>query len=69
MSGQILTGKEVATKIKQEVKIELEKIKEKGINPKLVAIQVGENSSSLHLRDGRRGAVTHAAPLRPTRRR
>ncbi len=46
MSGQILTGKEVATKIKQEVKIELEKIKEKGINPKLVAIQVGENSSS-----------------------
>jgi len=46
MSGQILYGKEVATKIKQEVKIELERIKEKGINPKLVAVQVGENSSS-----------------------
>ncbi len=44
--GQILSGKEIAEKIKHETRIELERIKERGISPKLVAVQVGENPSS-----------------------
>ena len=46
MSARILSGKEIAEKIKQDVKKELEILKEKGIKPKLVAVQVGENPSS-----------------------
>jgi len=46
MSAQILMGKEIAEKIKQDVRKNLEDLKTKGITPKLVAVQVGENPSS-----------------------
>jgi len=46
MSGQILYGKEIAAGIKQEVKQYLTRFDQKHINVKLVAVQVGENSSS-----------------------
>ncbi|HOK79256.1 MAG TPA: bifunctional 5,10-methylenetetrahydrofolate dehydrogenase/5,10-methenyltetrahydrofolate cyclohydrolase [bacterium] len=47
MAAQILAGKEIAEKIKQIVKKDLEQLKTRGIVPKLVAVQVGENPSSL----------------------
>lgn len=46
MAAQILAGKEIAEKIKQEVKKEIEMLKKKGVIPKLTAVQVGENPSS-----------------------
>ena len=46
MAAQIIPGKEIASKIKEYVKNEIDKLKEKGIFPKLVAVQVGENPAS-----------------------
>ncbi|MCM8825153.1 MAG: bifunctional 5,10-methylenetetrahydrofolate dehydrogenase/5,10-methenyltetrahydrofolate cyclohydrolase [Candidatus Omnitrophica bacterium] len=46
MSAKMLAGKEIADKIKQEVKKDIEALKENGISTKLVAVQVGENPSS-----------------------
>ena len=46
MTGNILSGKEIAEKIKNDVKKELDLLKKSSINPKLVALQVGENPAS-----------------------
>ena len=40
---EILNGREVASKIKQDVKKEVIELKKKGINPKLVTIGVGDD--------------------------
>ena len=42
----IINGKEVATKIRSELKLEVEKLKENGIVPKLAVIMVGNDSAS-----------------------
>jgi len=42
----ILDGKKLSQKIKEEVKIEAEKLKEKGITPGLAVILVGEDPAS-----------------------
>lgn len=44
--AEILDGKELAKKIRSDLKIEVEKLKEIGILPKLAVIMVGDNSSS-----------------------
>ena len=44
--AELIDGKKVATKIKQELKLEVEKLKQKGINPKLAVIMVGNDSAS-----------------------
>lgn len=41
-----LDGKLVAKKIKEELKIEVDELKEKGITPKLAVIMVGDNPAS-----------------------
>ena len=41
--AKILDGSKIAGKIKEELKCEIDKLKEKDIFPSLVAIQVGEN--------------------------
>jgi len=46
MAANLLAGKEVAEKIKQTVKEDLALLKARGMTPKLVALQVGENPSS-----------------------
>ena len=47
MPMQLLEGKSVALKIKENIKLEIESLKNKyGAQPKLVSIQVGENSAS-----------------------
>lgn len=47
MSAELLKGKPIADKIKEELKSEIEALKSKtGFAPKLVAVQVGENPSS-----------------------
>jgi len=46
MSAQLIQGKEIANAIKEDVKKQLEELKGKGISPKLVAVQVGENPAS-----------------------
>ena len=44
--AQILDGKELAKKIREGLAVEVEELKEKGINPKLAVIMVGDNSAS-----------------------
>lgn len=44
--AEILNGKELAKKIRKNLKTEVERLKEKGIYPKLAVIMVGDNSSS-----------------------
>lgn len=46
MPAQLLKGKPIADKIKEDVKKEVEELKAKGVAPSLVAIQVGENEAS-----------------------
>ncbi len=44
--AEILDGKELAKKVRQNLKEEVKKLKQKGIVPKLAVIMVGDNSSS-----------------------
>ncbi len=46
MSAKILDGKSIAGEIKENLKKEIESLRKKGISPKLVAVQVGDNSAS-----------------------
>jgi len=46
MPAEIIDGNKIAEKIKEEVKNKLEELKRKGIQPKLAAVQVGENPAS-----------------------
>ena len=47
MSAELLKGKPIADKIKEDLKKEIEDLKFKfGKSPKLVAVQIGENSAS-----------------------
>ena len=43
---QLIDGKELSKRIKEELKIEADKLKEKGIVPKLAVILVGDDSAS-----------------------
>ena len=45
--GNIIDGKVIAEKIKEEVKKDLELLKSKGVVPKLVSVSVGENPASM----------------------
>lgn len=44
--AEILDGKKLAKKIRKDLKIEVEELKQKGVFPKLAVIMVGDNSSS-----------------------
>lgn len=44
--AELIDGKKIATKIKQELSIEVKKLKIKGINPKLAVIMVGDDKAS-----------------------
>ncbi len=44
--AEILDGKELAKNIRKDLKVEVEKLKKKGIASKLAVIMVGDNSSS-----------------------
>ncbi|ADG82558.1 bifunctional 5,10-methylenetetrahydrofolate dehydrogenase/5,10-methenyltetrahydrofolate cyclohydrolase [Thermincola potens] len=54
MPAQILKGKPLADKIKEQTKKEVEELKQKGIEPFLVAVQVGENAASKFYTDNQR---------------
>ena len=43
---KILNGKDLSSKIKEQLKIDTENLKAKGINPKLVVVIVGEDPAS-----------------------
>ncbi len=45
--GELIKGKDVANVITQEVKEAVEEIKQKGINPKLMIVRVGEREDDL----------------------
>ena len=49
---KILTGKEVASALTEELKIDVEKLKEKNINPKLTIRRVGNNPSDFSYERG-----------------
>ena len=44
--GEVIDGKAIAKKIKEDVKREIDVLKKDGIYPKLVAVSVGENPAS-----------------------
>ena len=46
MTAQILDGKELAKKVREDLKLEVDKLKYNGITPKLAVIMVGDNSAS-----------------------
>ena len=55
MSAQIIDGKAIAAKIREEIKEEIENLKKKGTIPSLAAIQVGEDpGSAVYIRSQRR---------------
>ncbi len=55
MSAQIIDGKTIAGKIREEIKEEVENLKKKGHVPSLAAIQVGEDpGSTVYIRSQRR---------------
>jgi len=47
MPGEIIDGRKIAGEIREEVKQRVEKLKEKGVTPGLIAILVGEDPASL----------------------
>jgi len=46
MEAKVLNGKELSTKIKEELKIEVEDLKKNNINPGLAVIIVGNDPAS-----------------------
>ena len=44
--AEILDGKELSKKIREQLKVEVDELKQKGIIPKLAVIMVGDNSAS-----------------------
>ena len=44
--AEIINGKELAKEIREELKVEVDKLKENGIVPKLAVVMVGNNSAS-----------------------
>lgn len=46
MSGQIISGKEIAAKKREEIKAKVEQLKAKGIQPGLAVILVGDDQAS-----------------------
>lgn len=46
MAAQIIDGKEIAKAVREEIRLEVEKIKESGIIPGLAVILVGDNQAS-----------------------
>ena len=46
MSARIIDGKEISKKVKEEVRLEVEKLKSRGITPKLTVVLVGDNPAS-----------------------
>jgi len=55
MSAQIIDGKTIAGKIREEIKEEIEVLKKKGAVPSLTAIQVGEDpGSAVYIRSQRK---------------
>lgn len=46
MSAKIIDGKKIAQEIKNEVKTEVEKLKQRGIEPTLAVVIVGDDPAS-----------------------
>lgn len=47
MAAEIIKGKPVADKIREEITAEVEQLKKKGVNPKLAVLLVGEDPASV----------------------
>ena len=46
MAAVIIDGKQVAGKLKEDIQAQISELKSKGITPKLIALQAGENEAS-----------------------
>lgn len=46
MTAKIISGKEIATKLREEMKVEVEKLKSQGVTPGLAVILVGDDPAS-----------------------
>lgn len=57
MTAEIISGKELASTIKQELAKEIEKLNEKQLIPKLVVVLVGDNPASLSYVKGKEKAA------------
>ena len=60
MSAVIIDGKKVAAKVKEEVRERVERLKERGINPCLAVILVGEDPASVSYVKGKQKALAEA---------
>ncbi|MCF3941729.1 bifunctional methylenetetrahydrofolate dehydrogenase/methenyltetrahydrofolate cyclohydrolase FolD [Oceanobacillus alkalisoli] len=57
MTAEIISGKELAAEIKQDLAKEIEKLKVKNLTPKLVVVLVGDNPASLSYVKGKEKAA------------
>ncbi|WP_087971640.1 bifunctional methylenetetrahydrofolate dehydrogenase/methenyltetrahydrofolate cyclohydrolase FolD [Oceanobacillus rekensis] len=46
MTAQLINGKELSAELKQEMKVEVEELKKKGLTPHLTVVLVGDNPAS-----------------------
>lgn len=60
MSAQIIDGKAIAQSVREDVANQVAKLKEKGINPCLAVILVGENPASVSYVTGKQKALQEA---------
>jgi len=56
MTATILSGKELATKKREQLKLEVERLKAEGVSPKLVIILVGNDPASISYIKGKQKA-------------
>ena len=55
MTAQLIEGRKIAAGIKEELKKEIEGLKEQGIEPRLTSIQVGDDpGSNVYIRSQRK---------------
>ncbi len=57
MTAKIISGNEVATEIRAELKVRVSKLKEQGVTPGLVMIRVGEDPASVSYVSGKEKAA------------
>jgi methylenetetrahydrofolate dehydrogenase (NADP+)/methenyltetrahydrofolate cyclohydrolase len=57
MTAKIISGNDVATEIRAELKARVSKLKEQGVTPGLVMIRVGEDPASVSYVSGKEKAA------------
>lgn len=59
MSAELLDGKKIAKEIREEVKLEVATLKERGVNPKMAVILVGDDPASVYYAQSKEKAAAN----------